>query len=115
MEVIVNIINNRTLKNIKIKIVEKYKEYIIFYIFVVNMLFQKKLLRIYKVPFAVFLFLFSFTLFHWIKPSFAYQPNGAYRQFGVGYKHKTVIPIWVVAIIFSIMSYLIILSVIQIL
>jgi len=71
---------------------------------------QKKLLRIYKVPFAIFLFLISFSLFHWIKPSFAYQPNGAYRPFGVGYKHKTVIPIWIVAIILAIFSYLLISS-----
>lgn len=79
------------------------------------MLFNKKALRIYKVQFAIFLFLISFSVFHWIKPSFAYQPNGAYRPFGVGYKHKTVIPIWVVAIVFAIISYLIIISAIQIL
>ena len=79
------------------------------------MIFKKKLLRIYKVQFAIFLFLISFSIFHWLKPSFAYQPNGAYRQFGVGYKHKTVVPIWVVAILFAIISYLIIISIIQIL
>jgi hypothetical protein len=79
------------------------------------MLLSKKLLRIYKVPFAVLLFLFSFTLFHWIKPSFAYQPNGSYRPFGVGYKHKTVIPVWIAAIILAIVSYMIILSTIQLL
>ena len=79
------------------------------------MLFQKKVLRIYKVQFAILLFLISFSIFHWIKPSFAYQPNGAYRPFGVGYKHKTVVPIWVVAIMIAIFSYLIIISAIQIL
>jgi hypothetical protein len=79
------------------------------------MLFQKKVLRIYKVQFAILLFLISFSIFHLIKPSFAYQPNGAYRPFGVGYKHKTVVPIWVVAIIFAIFSYIIIINAIQIL
>jgi hypothetical protein len=78
------------------------------------MLFNKKILRIYKVPFAVFLFIISFSLFHWVKPSFAYQPNGAYRPFGVGFKHKTVIPVWVVAIVFAILSYLCIITAIQI-
>jgi hypothetical protein len=78
------------------------------------MLFQKKVLRIYKVQFAILLFLISFSIFHLVKPSFAYSPNGAYRPFGVGYKHKTVIPIWVVAIMFAIISYLIIISAIQI-
>jgi hypothetical protein len=78
------------------------------------MLFNKKLLRIYKVQFAILLFIISFSGFHTIKPSFAYQPNGAYRPFGVGFKHKTVIPIWIVAIIFAILSYLIIITAIQI-
>jgi len=69
----------------------------------------KKLLRLYKVPFAIFLFLVLFGTFHLWKPSFAYQENGAYRPFGIGYKHKTVIPIWIVAILLAIFSYLIIL------
>ena len=78
------------------------------------MLFSKKLLRIYKVQFAILIFLISFSVFHVIKPSFAYQPNGAYRPFGVGYKHKTIVPIWVIAIIFAIISYLLVLNLIQI-
>lgn len=65
-----------------------------------------KLLRNYKVQFAVLLFIVIFTSFHMIKPGFAYMPNGAYRPFGVGYKHKTVIPIWAVAIFLAIFSYL---------
>lgn len=69
----------------------------------------KKLLRLYKVPFAVFLFLVLFGTFHLWKPAFAYQENGAYRPFGIGYKHKTVIPVWIVAIILAIFAYLIVL------
>lgn len=73
------------------------------------MLIPKKLLRLYKVPFAVLLFLILFGSFHLWKPAFAYQENGAYRPFGIGYKHKTVIPIWVVAIILAIFSYMLVL------
>jgi hypothetical protein len=69
----------------------------------------KKLLRLYKVPFAVFIFIFLFAIFHLSKPAFAYQENGAYRPFGIGFKHKTVIPIWIVSIILAIFSYLIVL------
>jgi hypothetical protein len=69
----------------------------------------KKLLRLYKVPFAVFIFIFLFGIFHLSKPAFAYQENGAYRPFGIGFKHKTVIPIWIVSIILAIFSYLIVL------
>jgi len=69
----------------------------------------KKLLRLYKVPFAVFFFLVLFGTFHLCKPAFAYQENGAYRPFGIGYKHKTVIPVWIVAIFLAIFAYLIVL------
>jgi hypothetical protein len=41
-----------------------------------------------------------------MKPGFTYEENGAFRQFGVGYKHKTVISGWVVAILLSVGSYL---------
>ena len=44
-----------------------------------------------------------------IKPGFSYLPNGGYRPFGVGYKHKTVIPVWAVAIFLAILSYLFVL------
>jgi hypothetical protein len=73
------------------------------------MLIPKKLLRLYKVPFAVLLFLIFFGSFHLWKPAFAYQENGAYRPFGIGYKHKTVIPIWIVAILLAILSYMLVL------
>ena len=68
-----------------------------------------KLLRNYKVQFAVMLFIIMFTTFHMIKPGFAYLPNGAYRPFGVGYRHKTVVPVWAVAIFLAILSYLFVL------
>lgn len=69
----------------------------------------RKLIRNYKVFCAIFLFLILFSIFHTMKPGFAYLPNGAYRPFGVGYKHKTVVPIWAVAIFLAILSYLFVL------
>jgi len=73
----------------------------------------KKLLRFYKVPFAILLFLCLFGTVHLWKPAFAYQDNGAYRPFGIGYKYKTVIPIWIIAIILAIFSYLLVLMTIM--
>jgi uncharacterized membrane protein len=70
------------------------------------MVIPRKLLRNYKVQFAILLFLLMFSLVHYMKPSISYMPNGAFRQFGVGYKHKTVVPIWAVAIFLAILSYL---------
>jgi quinol-cytochrome oxidoreductase complex cytochrome b subunit len=66
--------------------------------------------RKHKVIVAVFIFLLLFSAFHYFKPSFAYNEEGGFRPFGVGYKHKTVVPIWVVAIVLAIFSYLLVLS-----
>ncbi len=40
------------------------------------------------------------------KPSVVYTKEGGFRPFGVGYSNKTVIPIWIVAILLAIFSYL---------
>lgn len=60
----------------------------------------------YKIQTAMVIFLLSFGLFHMVKPAFAYLPNGAFRPFGVGFRNKTVIPVWVVVIVLAILSYL---------
>ena len=67
-------------------------------------------IRKHKVVIAVFIFLVLFYAFHFLKPSFAYNEDGGFRPFGVGYKHKTVIPIWIVAIVLAIFSYLFVVS-----
>jgi hypothetical protein len=38
-----------------------------------------------------------------------YNEDGSLRQFGIGFKRKTVIPAWLVAIIIAILSYLLVL------
>lgn len=68
----------------------------------------KKFVRINKVNIAIVIFLIMFSLIHMIKPEFIYNKEGGFRPFGVGYKHKTVIPIWLIAIILAIFSYLIV-------
>jgi hypothetical protein len=59
---------------------------------------------------AIVLFLALFSLFHWIKPGFAYNDLGGFRPFGLGYKNKTIFPVWVVAIILAIFSYTLVIS-----
>jgi len=60
----------------------------------------------YKIQTAIVIFLLAFSLFHYLQPAFAYLPNGAFRPFGVGFRNKTVIPVWVIAIVLAILSYL---------
>ena len=44
-----------------------------------------------------------------IKPAFLYNTDGSLKQFGLGRKNKTVIPIWFISLILAILSYLFVL------
>jgi hypothetical protein len=72
-------------------------------------LISRKFVRINKLNIAIGIFIFLFTIVHVTKPVFIYNKEGGFRQFGVGYRHKTIIPIWLVAIILAILSYLFVL------
>mgnify|MGYP000917564900 FL=1 len=72
-------------------------------------LISRKFVRINKLNIAIGIFIVLFTIVHITKPVFIYNNEGGFRQFGVGYRHKTVIPIWLVAIILAILSYLFVL------
>ena len=55
---------------------------------------------------AMIIFLVIFGMIQLIKPSFLYNQDGSIRQFGIGYKNKTILPIWLLSIILGILSYL---------
>jgi hypothetical protein len=55
---------------------------------------------------AIVLYTIVFMLVQYANPSFIYNDDGSLREFGVGYSSKTVLPIWLVAIILGILSYL---------
>ena len=54
---------------------------------------------------SILLFIFVFGLIVWIQPSFIYNKDGSLRQFGVGYRNKTVFPLWLVVLILAILCY----------
>jgi len=58
---------------------------------------------------SILLFLFLFGIIQLMKPSFLYNSDGSIREFGIGYKNKTILPIWLLSIILGILCYLIIL------
>ena len=72
------------------------------------MLLNKKFVRLNKVNISIFIFVLAFLIIHLIKPDVIYNKEGGFRPFGLGYKHKTIIPIWLVAIILAIFSYLLV-------
>jgi hypothetical protein len=55
---------------------------------------------------SVLLFLVLFFLVIMGTPTFLFNLDGSIRQFGIGYKNKTIFPIWVLAIALGILSYL---------
>jgi len=69
-------------------------------------MYLKGFIRYHKLNVAIFLFLILFITVHLLKPGLIYNNDGSFREFGVGYRHKTVIPIWVVSIILAILCYL---------
>jgi hypothetical protein len=58
---------------------------------------------------AIFLFLVIFYLVQYLQPSFLYNKNGSVKDFGVAYRNKTILPIWLFAIILGILSYIFVL------
>ena len=41
-----------------------------------------------------------------IKPACFYNKDGSIREFGIGYKNKTIFPVWLLSIILGILCYL---------
>lgn len=72
------------------------------------MRFDRNFVRRNIVGFAILLFVFIYIVIIANKPSFLYNTDGSLRTFGVGYRHKTVVPMWLVVIAIAIISYVVI-------
>lgn len=57
---------------------------------------------------SIILFIVIFSMIQLSKPAFLYNTDGSIREFGVGYKNKTILPIWLLSIILGIVCYLIV-------
>uniref|UniRef100_A0A6C0E2E7 Uncharacterized protein n=1 Tax=viral metagenome TaxID=1070528 RepID=A0A6C0E2E7_9ZZZZ len=58
---------------------------------------------------SILIFITLFTIVQLYKPLFLYNPDGSIRSFGIGYKNKTILPIWLFSIILGIFCYLFVL------
>lgn len=58
--------------------------------------------------FAISIFLIVFILIQYFRPGFLYNNDGSLRQFGIGRKRETIVPIWLLTIILAILSYLLV-------
>ena len=71
---------------------------------------NKTYIREHATLFAILLFLIIFGFIQVMKPSFLYNIDGSIREFGVGYKNKTIMPVWLVSIILGILCYIAVLA-----
>jgi len=58
---------------------------------------------------AVLLFLIIFIIIQYSQPAFLYNVDGTIKEFGIGYKNKTILPIWLLSILLGILCYLFVL------
>ena len=58
------------------------------------------------ISFSIIFFQLLFVSIHYIKPNFIYNKDGTFREFGIGYRNKTIIPMWLAVIVIAILSYL---------
>ena len=68
----------------------------------------KKYIRENKVLVSIVLFIVVFGLIQMMKPSCLYNKDGSIREFGIGYKNKTILPIWLLSLVLGILSYLVV-------
>jgi len=70
------------------------------------MILNRTFIKKHLVSFATLLFVGSYILVIKSNPGFLYNHDGSLRTFGIGYKNKTIIPAWMVAITLAILSYM---------
>ena len=58
---------------------------------------------------SIVIFLVIFSIVQMIKPSFLYNKDTSLRTFGIGYKNKTILPLWLFSIILGILIYMFVL------
>jgi hypothetical protein len=55
---------------------------------------------------AVILFVIIFGTIQMMKPACFYNKDGSIREFGIGYRNKTILPIWLLSLVLGILCYL---------
>jgi Trk-type K+ transport system membrane component len=63
------------------------------------------LLRRHPLGAAIVLFVILFAITQSMRPRFFYQEDGSLRDFGVGYRNKTILPVWLFSLLLAILCY----------
>jgi uncharacterized membrane protein YozB (DUF420 family) len=67
---------------------------------------NKRYLQDNKPLISILLFIIIFLAIQYFKPKFLYKNDGSIREFGIGTKNKTILPIWLLSIVLGILCYL---------
>ena len=68
-------------------------------------MFSKSYIKRNLVMFSLIIFVISYITLNMAKPTFLYNDNKTLRDFGIGYRKKTVLPLWIISIVLAILSY----------
>ena len=55
---------------------------------------------------SIFIFVIIFGTIQMMKPACFYNRDGSIREFGIGYRNKTILPIWLMSLLLGILCYL---------
>ena len=55
---------------------------------------------------AILLFIIIFGFIQFMRPACFYNKDGSIREFGVGYRNKTILPVWLLSIVLGLLCYL---------
>ena len=59
---------------------------------------------------SITIFIIIFAVVQYIQPMFLYNTDKSIREFGVGYRNKTIMPVWLFSIFLGILSYIMVLG-----
>ena len=62
-------------------------------------------IRQHIVTISILMYICIYMFIMYLKPSFLFNKNGSLREFGIGSRNKTIIPIWFLAIFIATLSY----------
>ena len=67
-----------------------------------------------RLTLVLFVFIILYGIVIYIQPEMIFNSKyNCLRQFGVGYKNTTIVPLWLISILFAIISYFIVLYVLH--
>jgi len=68
-------------------------------------MFEKRWMRHNKILIAILVYIILFGFINVLTPAFMYNPDGSLKEFGVGFRKKTIIPVWLISILLAIVAY----------